>query len=188
MDYENITTLALLVLIGFITVVLIIVFFFIRNHNKNVTKQGFSDELSMQDAEINVIDLLYLVDSENRETFAELVVYNGRDKKRNLVDHLLYFSEREKVKVYFDYMRNWMKSLDSMELTSTDVDDEFTYIIDNNFEMELNGVEITRVIVKYCTPDEEKCLEEHYFFDFIQGRNGFLLYDINESKLYKKIS
>lgn len=153
-----------------------------NNSERTTTKQRYND------AEIQVIDLLHLVETENKEVFAELVAYYGTDKKRHLNTHVDLKSESEKEtnNLYFNSLQEIINSCYELKPQTRNINNDFSFVITDSKKVNIDNLEVIRVRMNYCTPDEEECIDKTYLFDFVMGEKEYLLIDIDKSELYKK--
>lgn len=160
-------------------------FDFIRNGKKSASSE--IDQRQFDNAEIQLIELIFLVESENKEVFAELTAYSGSDKNRHLKNHLNLADETESGKndLYFNSLKKIIQECREAEPSSGDIETDFTFIIDGSEKVLIGEEEVIRVHLKYCTPDEEACLNKAWMFDFVMGEKAYLLMDIDEAALYK---
>ena len=140
------------------------------------------------DAEIQVIDLLNLVETENKKKFAELVAYYGTDKTRHLKTHVNLKSEQEKEtsELYFGTLQNIINECDKLKPKIGNINNDFSFVITDSTKERIGDLEIVRVNMNYCLPDEVECIDKTFFFDFIMEGKEYLLIDINKTELYKK--
>ncbi|NER15096.1 hypothetical protein GWK08_16700 [Leptobacterium flavescens] len=140
------------------------------------------------DAEIQVMDLLHLVETENKEVFAELITYHGEDSNRHLKTHLdlKIGSENEKNDRYFNFIQKMINKCHELKPPTRGADTDFTFVITNSYAMKRGNYDIVRVQMNFCTPDEEECIEKAFVFDFIKGIKEYLLLDIENLELYKE--
>ena len=168
----------------------------------NTTEMGFFDflfnkkqtekektEQRYDDAEIQVIDLLHLVETENKEVFAELIAYFGTDRNRHLKTHLdiTFELEKESNELYFNALQKIINECYELKPRTGNFDTDFSFVITNSKKTIFGDLEIVRVTMNYCLPDEVECIEETFYFDFVMGEKEYLLIDINKAELYKKI-
>ena len=153
-----------------------------KSTDKTITEHRYDD------AEIQVIDLLHLVQTENKEVFAELIAYHGTDKNRHLKKHVDLKSESEKEinELYFSRLQKIIDKCYELKPQTGNIDTDFSFIITDSEKVEIGNLEIVRVNMKYCLPDEVECIDKTFYFDFVMGEKEYLLIDINKTKLYKK--
>ena len=152
------------------------------NEKESETKQRYDD------AEIQVIDLIHLVETENKKVFAELIAYFGTDKKRHLKTHvnLKSESENEKNELYFGEIRKIINECEKLKSRTGNIDTDFSFVITNSKKENIGDLEIIRVNLNYCLPDEVECIDKTFYFDFVIGEKEYLLIDINKLELHKK--
>jgi hypothetical protein len=153
--------------------------------------QKSSDKTKMEqrydDAEIQVIDLLHLVQTENKEVFAELIAYFGTDKNRHLKTHVDLNSESEKEsnELYFSVLQEIISKCYELKPQTGNIDTDFSFVITDSKKVNIGNLEIVRVTMNYCLPDEIECIDKTFYFDFVMGEKEYLLIDINKTELYK---
>lgn len=160
-------------------------FDFIRNGKKSASSESGQEQFD--DAEIQLFDLIHLVESENKEVFAELIAYSGSDKSRHLKSHLNLEDETESAKndFYFNSLEKIINECRQAKPSSGNIETDYTFLIDGSEKVLVGEEEVIRVHLKYCTPDEEACLNKAWMFDFVMGEKEYLLMDIYTAALYK---
>ena len=160
-------------------------FDFILNGKKPAPVENTQEQYD--DAEIQLIDLIHLVESEDKEVFAELIAYTGSDKNRNFSKHLDLASETEakKNQLYFNSLQKIIKGCREAKPSTGNFETDFTFVIDGSEKLIVDELEVIRIHLTYCTPEEEECLDTIWKFDFVMGEKEYLLIDIEEQGLYK---
>lgn len=156
----------------------------------------FSDNVMMEDstdltlndiAEIQVIDLLHLVQTDNRKVFSELIAYSGNDKERIFKDHLdlSVIEEQETNTLYFNQFRKIIDYCYNLKPSTGNIDTEYNFVMTDSRTIQKNKRQVVRVKMNFCLPNEVKCIEDVYYFDFVKSDKTLLLIDINDMELYK---
>ena len=160
-------------------------FDFMLNWRKPAPVESMQEQYD--DAEIQLIDLIHLVESEKEEVFAELIAYTGSDEGRNFNTHLDLTSEAEgkKNQLYFNSLQKIIISCREAKPSTGNFETDFTFVIPASEKVVIDEREIIRVHLTYCTPEEEECLDTIWKFDFVMGEKEHLLIDIDEQGLYK---
>ena len=157
------------------------------DYKKNTKSEINNETQKYDDAEIQVIDLLHLVETENKVVFSELITYYGTDKNRHLKTHLDLKSEPEKEanELYFSTLQNILSECYGLKPRTGNIDTDFSFVITDSKKANVSDLEIIRVNMNYCLPDEVECIDKTFYFDFIMGEKEYLLIDINKLGLYK---
>ena len=145
-------------------------------------------EQRYDDAEIQVIDLLHLVETENKEVFAELIAYYGTDKNRHLKTHVDLKSkpEKETNELYFSKIQKIISTCYGLKPQTGNIDTDFSFVVSDSQKVDIGNLEFIRVKMNYCLPNEIECIDKIFYFDFVMGEKEYLLVDINKSELYKE--
>lgn len=161
-------------------------FDFILKGNKSRMEEAQQEKYDR--AEIQLIDLIHLVESENKEVFPELIAYTGLEKNRHMKTHLDVSSESESElnNLYYTSLQALIGEYRESRPLTGDFDTDFTFIIPKSEMIKIEAKEVVRVYLSYCTPEEEECLDKVSFFDFVMGEKEYLLLDIEGAELYKK--
>ncbi|MEP5934977.1 MAG: hypothetical protein ABJ218_07645, partial [Winogradskyella arenosi] len=138
-------------------------------------------------AEIQVIDLLHLVQTDKRKVFSELIAYSGNDKERIFKDHLdLSVIEEQKTNtLYFNQFRKIIDYCYNLKPSTGNIDTEYNFVMTDSRTIQKNKRQVVRVKMNFCLPNEVKCIEDVYYFDFVKSDKTLLLIDINNMELYK---
>jgi hypothetical protein len=163
---------------------------------ESLHEEYFSNNVMMEDpadltindvAEIQVIDLLHLVQTQNKEVFSELIAYSGSDKVRSFKDHLDLSLERDEEtnNLYFDEFRKIMDYCYELKPSTGNIDTEYNFVITDSRTIQKNNRQVVRVKMNFCLPNEVKCIEDVYYFDFVKSKEALLLIDINDMGLHK---
>ncbi len=156
---------------------------------KEVVKEEIKKTVKVRydNAEIQVMDLLHLVDTANKKVFSKLIVYYGNNKDRHLKTHLNLKSESEKETNdrYYTSLHNIMKTCYELKPKKGSFNNDYSFVVTGSEKVTNGDLEIIRVYMNFCTPDEEECIEKTNFFDFVMGDKEFLLLDIDNLELYK---
>lgn len=156
---------------------------------KEEVKKTVKEEVKVRydNAEIQVMDLLHLIDTDNKKVFSKLIVYYGNDKGRHLKTHLNLNSESEKETNdrYHNSLNNIMKTCYELKPKKGGFNNNYSFVVTGSEKVTNGDFEIIRVYMKFCTPDEEECIEKTNFFDFVMGDKELLLLDIDNLELYK---
>ncbi len=182
----------------FLLSVLVVSFVFVDKTSlrESLYEEYISDNVMMEDpadltpndvAEIQVIDLLHLVETGNKKVFAELVAYSGPDKKRFLKHPLdpSLKEEKETNDLYFEQLRKIVDYCYELKPSTGKFDTEYSFVMTDSRIIQKDNRQIIRVKMNFCLPDEVKCIEDAFHFDFIEGDKRILLVDINDMKLYE---
>lgn len=139
------------------------------------------------DAEIQAMDLLHLVKTGNKEVFAEMIAYSGPDSTRNFKTHLdLGFDkENETNNLYYHELQRIISQCYHLKPPTGNIDNDFSFVITNSKKKQDGDLEMIRVDMNYCLPDEKACIDQTFHLDFISGEKEYLLIDINNKALYK---
>lgn len=155
---------------------------------QNAPTKSTSSTQRYDEAEVQVIDLLSLVEDENKNIFAELIAYSGQDESRYLKTHLNLSTgiEKNQNDKYFESLKNIMTECYTAYPSTGDIDTDFTFIVNGSKKETINDIDVIRVSMIFCDPDEQNCSDKTYYFDFVMGEKEYLLLDINQLKLFKK--
>ena len=158
-----------------------------EEYSENALMENPADLNPNEIAEIQVIDLLHLVETENKKVFSELVAYSGPDEKRFLKNHLdLSLKEEQGTNdLYFEQLRKIMDYCYNLKPSTGNFDTEYSFVMTDSKAIQKDGRQVIRVKMNFCLPNEVKCIEDAFHFDFIESNKRLLLIDINNKKLYE---
>lgn len=139
-------------------------------------------------AEAQIFELIDRVDANNKEGYSQMISSYGHDSQRHLTAPLNYDIPAERIKAdgYFNLLSGFLTKIRSLKPKTGDPSKDYYYTISENKDIVLDGMEVIRIVLEYCNETGEERLDDKCIFDFVEGKDEFLLLDLMDRKLYQR--
>ena len=161
--------------------------FEVLKKEKAEKSEDINESNILDKAEIQVIDLLHLVETNNKKVFSEIIAYFENDKPIALKDYI-ETNPKSASRIndkYFNYLKRLMEDCYSLKPPTGNIETDYSFVVTDSKKIYKNNRTMIRVSLKYCLPDEVQCEDKICYFDFIPVGDQVYLLDINDAGLYK---
>ena len=139
-----------------------------------------------------VVDIFDYVESNRIHLFSQMIAYYGYDTSRHLRAHLNHkdAEEIQKVNLYLNAFREILEVYRKIDPTL----DFYGHlspgfrVLNKAHKITIDSKEVFRVYIQLCSGDDDESCTEVYTFDVVKGDIDFLIVDIQEQQLYKKLT